>query len=121
MRPRELALPRANVPLLRVHELEEMVKDQETTAEQALEEEARRHREAYSKLERERGTEIELLTTRWVPLMAPVGGRVPLFRAPGRLEMAQHHPRATGWRPSSPAPLLESHKADLDSPCSFDT
>ncbi|XP_068834529.1 rab11 family-interacting protein 4 isoform X2 [Capricornis sumatraensis] len=48
----------------RVHELEEMVKDQETTAEQALEEEARRHREAYSKLERERSTEIELLTTR---------------------------------------------------------
>ncbi|XDA80368.1 hypothetical protein R6Z07F_010344 [Ovis aries] len=48
----------------RVHELEEMVKDQETTAEQALEEEARRHREAYSKLERERSTEIKLLTTR---------------------------------------------------------
>lgn len=51
---------------------EEMVKDQETTAEQALEEEARRHREAYSKLERERSTEIELLTTRWVPLMPKV-------------------------------------------------
>ncbi|CAK6437957.1 unnamed protein product [Pipistrellus nathusii] len=48
----------------RVHELEEMVKDQETTAEQALEEEARRHREAYSKLERERSTEIELLHSR---------------------------------------------------------
>nr|KAF6301169.1 RAB11 family interacting protein 4 [Pipistrellus kuhlii] len=48
----------------RVHELEEMVKDQETTAEQALEEEARRHREAYGKLERERSTEIELLHTR---------------------------------------------------------
>ncbi|ELK30001.1 Rab11 family-interacting protein 4 [Myotis davidii] len=48
----------------RVHELEEMVKDQETTAEQALEEEVRRHREAYSKLERERSTEIELLHTR---------------------------------------------------------
>ncbi|XP_060059979.1 rab11 family-interacting protein 4 isoform X1 [Erinaceus europaeus] len=48
----------------RVHELEEMVKDQETTAEQALEEEARRHREAYSKLEREKSTEIELLNTR---------------------------------------------------------
>uniref|UniRef100_A0A8C3W7X0 Rab11 family-interacting protein 4 n=1 Tax=Catagonus wagneri TaxID=51154 RepID=A0A8C3W7X0_9CETA len=48
----------------RVHELEEMVKDQEATAEQALEEEVRRHREAYSKLERERGTEIELLNTR---------------------------------------------------------
>ncbi|XP_036125339.1 rab11 family-interacting protein 4 [Molossus molossus] len=48
----------------RVHELEEMVKDQETTAEQALEEEARRHREAYGKLEREKGTEIELLHSR---------------------------------------------------------
>nr|XP_023420774.1 rab11 family-interacting protein 4 isoform X3 [Cavia porcellus] len=48
----------------RVHELEEMVKDQETTAEQALEEEARRHREAYSKLEREKSTELELLNTR---------------------------------------------------------
>uniref|UniRef100_A0A452UII6 RAB11 family interacting protein 4 n=1 Tax=Ursus maritimus TaxID=29073 RepID=A0A452UII6_URSMA len=48
----------------RVHELEEMVKDQETVAEQALEEEARRHREAYSKLEREKSTEIELLNAR---------------------------------------------------------
>ncbi|XP_077021374.1 rab11 family-interacting protein 4 isoform X2 [Tamandua tetradactyla] len=48
----------------RVHELEEMVKDQETTAEQTLEEEARRHREAYCKLEREKSTEIELLNTR---------------------------------------------------------
>ncbi|XP_055476016.1 rab11 family-interacting protein 4 isoform X3 [Psammomys obesus] len=48
----------------RVHELEEMVKDQETTAEQALEEEARRHREAYCKLEREKGIELELLNTR---------------------------------------------------------
>lgn len=57
-------------PLLRVHELEEMVKDQETTAEQALEEEVRRHREAYSKLERERSTEIELLNTRWARGMA---------------------------------------------------
>uniref|UniRef100_A0A8D1Z7Z4 Rab11 family-interacting protein 4 n=1 Tax=Sus scrofa TaxID=9823 RepID=A0A8D1Z7Z4_PIG len=47
----------------RVHELEEMVKDQEATAEQALEEEVRRHREAYGRLERERGTEIELLNT----------------------------------------------------------
>nr|XP_055244524.1 rab11 family-interacting protein 4 isoform X5 [Gorilla gorilla gorilla] len=48
----------------RVHELEEMVKDQETTAEQALEEEARRHREAYGKLEREKATEVELLNAR---------------------------------------------------------
>lgn len=52
-------------PLGRVHELEELVKDQETTAEQALEEEARRHREAYSKLEREKSTEMELLSARW--------------------------------------------------------
>ncbi|XP_058531724.1 rab11 family-interacting protein 4 isoform X5 [Ochotona princeps] len=48
----------------RVHELEEMVKDQETTAAQALEEEARRHREACSKLEREKSTELELLHSR---------------------------------------------------------
>uniref|UniRef100_A0A7N5KGS3 RAB11 family interacting protein 4 n=2 Tax=Ailuropoda melanoleuca TaxID=9646 RepID=A0A7N5KGS3_AILME len=48
----------------RVHELEEMVKDQETVAEQALEGEVRRHREAYSKLEREKSTEIELLNAR---------------------------------------------------------
>ncbi|XP_006874291.1 PREDICTED: rab11 family-interacting protein 4, partial [Chrysochloris asiatica] len=48
----------------RVHELEEVVKDQETTAEQALEEAARHHREAYSKLEREKSTEVELLNTR---------------------------------------------------------
>lgn len=54
-----------HAPLLRVHELEEMVKDQETMAQQALEEEVRRHHEAYSKLERERSTEIELLHTRW--------------------------------------------------------
>lgn len=102
MRPRELALPRAHVPLLRVHELEEMVKDQETTAEQALEEEARRHREAYSKLERERGTEIELLTTRWVPLMAPHTRVSPLWAD------ASHYlgPRG-GWKwPSTiPGPL----------------
>lgn len=60
-------------PLIRVHELEEMVKDQETTAEQTLEEEARRHREAYSKLEREKSTEIELLNTRWVCWASPQG------------------------------------------------
>ncbi|XP_014445591.1 rab11 family-interacting protein 4 isoform X2 [Tupaia chinensis] len=48
----------------RVHELEEMVKDQETAAEQALEEEARRHREAYVKLEKEKSTEVELLNSR---------------------------------------------------------
>ncbi|XP_032304127.1 rab11 family-interacting protein 4 isoform X4 [Coturnix japonica] len=48
----------------RVHELEELLKDQETSAEQNLEEEIKRHREAYSKYEKEKGTEIELLNTR---------------------------------------------------------
>ncbi|XP_059127288.1 rab11 family-interacting protein 4 isoform X1 [Peromyscus eremicus] len=58
-------LKQENMQLVhRVHELEEMVKDQETTAEQALEEETRRHREVYCKLEREKSTELELLNTR---------------------------------------------------------
>ncbi|KAM6050962.1 rab11 family-interacting protein 4 isoform 4-T4 [Chlamydotis macqueenii] len=48
----------------RVHELEELLKDQETSAEQTLEDEIKRHREAYSKYEKEKGTEIELLNTR---------------------------------------------------------
>lgn len=53
-----------NVGFPRVHELEELLKDQETSAEQTLEEEVKRHREAYSKYEKEKGTEIELLNTR---------------------------------------------------------
>ncbi|XP_055048927.2 rab11 family-interacting protein 4A [Misgurnus anguillicaudatus] len=48
----------------RVHELEEQIKDQEMRAEQGLEEELKRHREAYSKMERDKGTEIELLSNR---------------------------------------------------------
>ncbi|XP_015211519.1 rab11 family-interacting protein 4A isoform X2 [Lepisosteus oculatus] len=48
----------------RVHELEEQIKDQEARAEQTLEEELKRHREAYSKMEREKSTEIELLSSR---------------------------------------------------------
>ncbi|KAK2816887.1 hypothetical protein Q5P01_025078 [Channa striata] len=48
----------------RVHELEEQLKDQETRAEQNLQEGLRRHREAYSKMERDKNTQIELLTTR---------------------------------------------------------
>ncbi|XP_042309587.1 rab11 family-interacting protein 4 isoform X2 [Sceloporus undulatus] len=48
----------------RVHELEELLKDQETSATQTLEEEVKRHREAYSKSEKEKSTEIELLNTR---------------------------------------------------------
>lgn len=48
----------------RVHELEEQLKDQETRAEQNLQEELRRHRESYSKMERDKNTQIELLTNR---------------------------------------------------------
>uniref|UniRef100_A0A8B9HNF5 RAB11 family interacting protein 4 (class II) a n=1 Tax=Astyanax mexicanus TaxID=7994 RepID=A0A8B9HNF5_ASTMX len=48
----------------RVHELEEQIKDQETRAEQSLEEELKRHREVYSKMERDKSTEIELLSNR---------------------------------------------------------
>ncbi|XP_056136242.1 rab11 family-interacting protein 4B [Lampris incognitus] len=48
----------------RVHELEEQLKDQETRAEQNMEEEQKRHREAYSKIERDKNTQIELLTNR---------------------------------------------------------
>lgn len=66
------------MPHLRVHELEEMVKDQETTAEQALEEEAQRHREVYCKLEREKSTELELLNTRWAPGLLPAAPLMPL-------------------------------------------
>ncbi|XP_073333195.1 rab11 family-interacting protein 4B isoform X2 [Pagrus major] len=46
----------------RVNELEEQLKDQETRAEQSLQEGLRRHREAYSKMERDKNTQIELLT-----------------------------------------------------------
>ncbi|XP_041642060.1 rab11 family-interacting protein 4B isoform X1 [Cheilinus undulatus] len=48
----------------RVNELEEQLKDQETRAEQNLQAELRRHREAYSKMERDKNTQIELLTGR---------------------------------------------------------
>uniref|UniRef100_A0A671U5C0 RAB11 family interacting protein 4 (class II) a n=1 Tax=Sparus aurata TaxID=8175 RepID=A0A671U5C0_SPAAU len=48
----------------RVHELEEQVKDAEARADQSLEEETKRHREAYSKMERERNLEIDLLCNR---------------------------------------------------------
>ncbi|XP_063739953.1 rab11 family-interacting protein 4B isoform X2 [Eleginops maclovinus] len=48
----------------RVNELEEQLKDQETRGEQNLQEELRRHRESYSKMERDKDTQIELLTNR---------------------------------------------------------
>lgn len=53
------------VRYVRVHELEEQLKDQETRGEQNLLEELRRHREAFSKMERDKNTQIELLTNRW--------------------------------------------------------
>ncbi|XP_063816930.1 rab11 family-interacting protein 4 isoform X2 [Pseudophryne corroboree] len=52
----------------RVHELEEMLKDQETRSDQILDEEIKRHRETYSRLEKEKGTEIELLNARVMEL-----------------------------------------------------
>lgn len=48
----------------RVNELEEQLKDQETRAEQNVKEGLRRHREAYSKMERDKNTQIELLSSR---------------------------------------------------------
>jgi len=50
--------------LNRIHELEEQLKDQETRAENMMEEELRRHKEAYSRLEKDKNTQIELLTNR---------------------------------------------------------
>ncbi|XP_026119024.1 rab11 family-interacting protein 4B isoform X1 [Carassius auratus] len=58
-------LKQENIQLVhRIHELEEQLKDQETRAEDMMEEELRRHREAYSRLEKDRNTQIELLTNR---------------------------------------------------------
>lgn len=48
----------------RVNELEEQLKDQETRAEQNLQEGLRRHRESYSKMEKDKTTQIELLNNR---------------------------------------------------------
>ncbi len=48
----------------RLHELEEQVKDAEARADQSLEEETKRHQEAYSKMERDRNLEIDLLCNR---------------------------------------------------------
>ncbi|OCT63202.1 hypothetical protein XELAEV_18044300mg [Xenopus laevis] len=58
-------LKQENIHLVhRVHELEELLKDQETWSEQVLDKESKRHRETYSKLEKEKCTEIELLSAR---------------------------------------------------------
>uniref|UniRef100_A0A672QUF2 Rab11 family-interacting protein 4B-like n=1 Tax=Sinocyclocheilus grahami TaxID=75366 RepID=A0A672QUF2_SINGR len=58
-------LKQENIQLVhRIHELEEQLKDQEARAENVMEEELRRHREAYSRLEKDKNTQIELLTNR---------------------------------------------------------
>ncbi|TKS92350.1 Rab11 family-interacting protein 4A [Collichthys lucidus] len=53
----------------RVHELEEQVKDAEARADQNLEDETKRHREAYSKMERDRNLEIDLLCSSLLNVM----------------------------------------------------
>ncbi|KAM3920861.1 rab11 family-interacting protein 4 isoform 2-T2 [Leptodactylus fuscus] len=50
--------------VLRVHELEEMLKDQEMRSEQILDDELKRHRDTYSRLEKEKNVEMELLNAR---------------------------------------------------------
>ncbi|XP_069604817.1 rab11 family-interacting protein 4 isoform X1 [Ranitomeya imitator] len=50
--------------VLRVHELEEMLKDQETRSEQILDDELKRHRDTYNRLEKEKSVEMELLNAR---------------------------------------------------------
>ncbi|XP_016370500.1 rab11 family-interacting protein 4B isoform X2 [Sinocyclocheilus rhinocerous] len=58
-------LKQENIQLVhRIHELEEQLKDQEARAENMMEEELRRCREAYSRLEKDKNTQIELLTNR---------------------------------------------------------
>lgn len=51
--------------MFRVNELEEQLKDQETRSEQNLQAELRRHRETFNKMERDKNTQIELLTNKW--------------------------------------------------------
>ncbi|XP_053309386.1 rab11 family-interacting protein 4 [Spea bombifrons] len=48
----------------RVHELEELLKDQEMRSDQVMDEELKRHREMFGKLQKEKNTEIELLSGR---------------------------------------------------------
>lgn len=50
--------------VLRVHELEEQVKDAESRADQSLGEETKRHREVFTKMERERNHQMEVLCSR---------------------------------------------------------
>ncbi|XP_041633714.1 rab11 family-interacting protein 4A isoform X1 [Cheilinus undulatus] len=61
----------------RVHELEEQVKDAETRASQTLEEETKRHREVFTKMERDRNTEIDLLCNR-IQLLEEENGEMKL-------------------------------------------
>lgn len=49
----------------RANAFEEQLKEQELQADEELQQETRRHKEALSKLERERGLEIENMQARW--------------------------------------------------------
>ena len=60
---------------VRVHELEEQLKDQEAQAEHNMEEEGRRHREAFSKMERDKNTHLELLNNRYARTRARTHAR----------------------------------------------
>ncbi|XP_046705396.1 rab11 family-interacting protein 4B isoform X1 [Silurus meridionalis] len=48
----------------RVHELEEQLKEQEARAEQIMDVELRRHRDAFNKLEQDKNTQIDMLHNR---------------------------------------------------------
>lgn len=50
----------------RANALEEQLKEQELHADEQLQQETRRHKEALSKLERERGLELENLQARYI-------------------------------------------------------
>lgn len=50
----------------RANAFEEQLKEQEVQADEQLQQETRRHKEALSKLERERGLELENLQSRYV-------------------------------------------------------
>lgn len=52
----------------RANALEEQLKEQEVYADEQMQQESRRQKEALTKLERERGLELENLQARWADL-----------------------------------------------------
>lgn len=68
----------------RANALEEQLKEQELQADEQLQQETRRHKEALIKLERERGLELENLQARWanekrISLVAAGKNKIYLF------------------------------------------